>query len=155
MVEELGRASLLLRKGRLQAPLHSHVVTRWDPSPEGWIKVNSNGSRNTRVCSCLEAELGGIYEGLATTWSLQYSHVILETDSREAYDIILSSNGVADAMARLVLHSSLDYRRWMEPPLAICDKLLMDEGYIGSSDITNTSHVSYPLDRAYDDPDDT
>ncbi|KAK8580865.1 hypothetical protein V6N12_071116 [Hibiscus sabdariffa] len=53
--------------------------------------------------------------------------------------------GVVDAMAHLVLSGSLDYSRWMEPPLAVCDKLLIDEGHTVSSGITDASRVSYSL----------
>ncbi|KAK8540080.1 hypothetical protein V6N12_046373 [Hibiscus sabdariffa] len=102
----------------LVPPLRAPTVGRWEAPPVGWINVNTNGSRNTgtrlascggvgrdlesRWCfgfaqgigsySCLEAELWGIYEGLAIAWSLSYPRVLIETDSREAYEIIMSSN---------------------------------------------------------------
>ncbi|KAK8985572.1 hypothetical protein V6N11_068825 [Hibiscus sabdariffa] len=212
MVEEFNRACSMLRKGYLQAPLHGHVTAQWEPPPEGWIKVNSNGSRNTSmgmstcggvgrdsnsrycfgfakdigVCSCLEAKLWGIYEGLAIAWSLSCPRIIIETDSREVYDTILSfnsrengssvlssifemmsrqwklrfsflrreDNGVADAMARLILPGSLDYHHWLEPPLAVCNKLLANEGLTTPPGATDANCVRYPLHRAYDDPGD-
>ncbi|KAK8527668.1 hypothetical protein V6N12_054873 [Hibiscus sabdariffa] len=77
-------------------------------------------------CSCLEVEFWGIYEGLATAWSLGYSHVILETDSREAYDTIVSRNDAANAIERLVRSGSLEYRCWLDAPIAVCDRLVVD-----------------------------
>ncbi|KAK8987814.1 hypothetical protein V6N11_027553 [Hibiscus sabdariffa] len=47
---------------------------------------------NIGSCSCLQAELWRIYEGLATAWSLRYPRVLIETDSREAFEVIMSSN---------------------------------------------------------------
>ncbi|KAK9033540.1 hypothetical protein V6N11_049727 [Hibiscus sabdariffa] len=210
MVEEFGRANSLLRKGRLQALLHNNNVVRWDPPPEGWIKIILDGSCNTctdtctcggvgrdsnsswcfgfakdiGICSCLEAKLWGIYEGLVTAWSLRYTRVLLETDSREAYDTILSrnlwkvgpsvissifeilsrqweahfsfirreGNRVVDTMARLVLPGSLDHHRWMDPPLAVRDIVLIDGSHIVSSDIANTSDMSSSLQPDYDNP---
>ncbi|KAK9016946.1 hypothetical protein V6N11_079438 [Hibiscus sabdariffa] len=118
MVAELGRASSLLRLNQHSAQVRASIVTRWEAPPAGWIKINIDGSRNIVTglatcggagcdsesrwcfgfakdigsCSCREAKLWGIYEGVATAWSLRYPQVLLETDSREAYEIIISSN---------------------------------------------------------------
>ncbi|KAK8490963.1 hypothetical protein V6N11_041872 [Hibiscus sabdariffa] len=213
MVEEFGRANSLLRKAQLQALLHNHIAVHWVPPPEGWIKINSDGSRNTctsmstcrgvgrdsnsswcfsfakdiGICSCLEAKLWGIYEGLATAWSLRYTRVLLETDNRKAYDTVLNrnlrnvgssiissifeilsrqwevrfsfirreGNRVADAMACLVLLGFLDHCRWMDPPLAVQDIVLMDGSHTIPSDIANTSNMGSSPHPDYDVTGDT
>ncbi|KAL4378406.1 hypothetical protein GQ457_02G013150 [Hibiscus cannabinus] len=177
---------------------------RWEAPAAGWIKINTDGSRNTSTgltscggvgrdsesrwcfgfakgigsCSCLEAEFWGIYEGLATAWSLRYPRVFIETDNREAYEAIVSSNSrkvgssilpsifellsrswevqvgfvrregnvVADAISRLVLPTSLEYRCWLEVPLAIRELVMAD----GIHDAASGTQFSIP--RAYDDP---
>ncbi|KAL4334150.1 hypothetical protein GQ457_07G011810 [Hibiscus cannabinus] len=184
MIAEFGRASSMLRLHQHAAPNLTAAVQRWEAPATGWIKINTDGSRNTSTglascggvgcdsnsrwcfgfakglgsCSCLEAEFWGIYEGLATAWSLQYTRVIIETDNREAYEAIASSNSrkfgssilpsifellsrswevrvsfvrregnvVADAISRLVLPTSLEYRRWLEVPLAIRELVMAD-----------------------------
>ncbi|KAK8572776.1 hypothetical protein V6N12_028819 [Hibiscus sabdariffa] len=35
-------------------------------------------------------------------------------------------NGVADAMSRLIVPESLEYQRWLEPPLAVRDVVLRE-----------------------------
>ncbi|KAK8579043.1 hypothetical protein V6N12_069378 [Hibiscus sabdariffa] len=107
MVEKFGRACSLQRKGRFQAPLHGQFVTHWEVPPMGWVKENSDGSRN------------------------------------------ISS---ADAMARLVHPRPLDYQSWWEPPLVVRDVLLADERHVAPMDTTDASCVCFPLQRAYDDP---
>ncbi|KAL4323748.1 hypothetical protein GQ457_11G010860 [Hibiscus cannabinus] len=74
------------------------------------------------------------------SWKLRFSFVRRE--------------GMADAMTCLVLPGSLYYRRWLKPPLAVCDKLLVDEGHTAPSGIIDASCACYPLHRAYNDPED-
>ncbi|KAK9026183.1 hypothetical protein V6N11_039029 [Hibiscus sabdariffa] len=194
----------MLRLHQHSAPALSDNVMRWEAPAAGWIKINTDGSRNTSTglascggvgrdsesrwcfgfakgigsCSCLEAEFWGIYEGLATAWSLRYPRVIIETDNREAYETIVSSNSrkvgssilpsifellsrswevqvgfvrregnvVADVISRLVLPNSLEYRRWLEIPLAVRD-LVMADGIYAAPSGTQLS-----IQRAYDDP---
>ncbi|KAK9004351.1 hypothetical protein V6N11_002153 [Hibiscus sabdariffa] len=54
---------------------------------KGRVDIGGIGS-----CSCLEAALWGVYEGLATSWSLRYPRVLLETDSCEAFEVSTPSN---------------------------------------------------------------
>ncbi|KAK8579923.1 hypothetical protein V6N12_070220 [Hibiscus sabdariffa] len=80
---------------------------------------------------------------MSRPWELRFSFVRHEGD------------GVADDMAHLVLPESLDYRCSLEPLLAVCDKLLADEGHTAPSCVTDASCVRYLLHRAYNDPEDT
>ncbi|KAK8492364.1 hypothetical protein V6N11_066174 [Hibiscus sabdariffa] len=84
------------RVGRVFAPWQPGLNVRWRAPPPSWLKVNTDGARSIRsglatcggvgrdasgnwcfgfsralgLCSTLEAELWGVYEGLARAWSL-------------------------------------------------------------------------------------
>ncbi|KAK2382027.1 TMV resistance protein N [Trifolium repens] len=96
-----------------------HVIRqiRWHPPPEGYIKVNVDGSslgnlgnagfggllRNDRGSwihgfsgSCgrasnLVAELSAIWKGLQLAWDLGYKSIIMESDSQAALDLIANT----------------------------------------------------------------
>ncbi|KAK8564112.1 hypothetical protein V6N12_036243 [Hibiscus sabdariffa] len=80
---------------------------------------------------------------MARPWELRFSFVWCE------------SNGVTDVMTCLVHPRSLDYRRWLEPPLTVRNVSLVDEEYVVPMDNTDASYVQYPLPRAYDDSGDS
>jgi ribonuclease HI len=97
-----------------------HVVrqVRWNLPPEGYIKINVDGSsfgnpgnagfggllRNDMGIwiqgfsgSCgrasnLLAELSAIWKGLQIAWDLGYRSIIMESDSRTALDLIVDTN---------------------------------------------------------------
>ncbi|KAK8569142.1 hypothetical protein V6N12_007674 [Hibiscus sabdariffa] len=80
------------------------------------MKVNTNGARNIN---------SGVYEGLATTWSLGYDRVVVKMDCRDAYDMVAH-----DMMARLAWQGSPNYHRYMEPPSAVWDALTLDKEFL-------------------------
>ncbi|KAL4280940.1 hypothetical protein GQ457_03G011290 [Hibiscus cannabinus] len=112
------RACLPERCNRFSKPWQHVVSNRWTVPHCHWIKVNTDGARNTGsgltacggvgrdsegnwcfgfsralgLCSVLEAELWGVYEGLATAWSLGYTRVIMEMDCRDAYEMLAEGN---------------------------------------------------------------
>ncbi|CAN1138236.1 Putative ribonuclease H protein At1g65750 [Linum perenne] len=93
------------------------VNVAWDPGPEGWVTLNSDGlvdysagiaaaggllrdsegrcllaySMNLGACSITRAEMRGAIEGLQRVWNAGHRRVILKLDSRAA--IALLTNG--------------------------------------------------------------
>ncbi|KAK9041994.1 hypothetical protein V6N11_017077 [Hibiscus sabdariffa] len=87
---------------------------RWEAPPFQWCKLNVDGacdpttgrascggairsdsgqwlmgvSRHLGLCSSLEAELWGIFEGLMCAWSIRIANLILESDCKEALQMI-------------------------------------------------------------------
>ncbi|KAL4283143.1 hypothetical protein GQ457_16G010650 [Hibiscus cannabinus] len=114
MVEELRTA---VTAGRLPVRSSNAVHragVRWEAPPPSWCKVNVDGacdsatgrascggairsdsgqwlmgfSRQLGLCSSLEAELWGIFEGLMCAWSIRIANLILESDCKEALHMI-------------------------------------------------------------------
>ncbi|KAL4334884.1 hypothetical protein GQ457_07G032640 [Hibiscus cannabinus] len=120
LFDDTMRARIPERCNRFSKPWQPVVSNRWiaSPPPCHWIKVNTDGARNTGsgltacggvgrdskgnwcfefsralgLCSVLEAELWGVYDGLATAWSLGYTRVIMEMDCRDAYEMLAEGN---------------------------------------------------------------
>ncbi|KAE8723185.1 hypothetical protein F3Y22_tig00012724pilonHSYRG00007 [Hibiscus syriacus] len=95
-------------------PLKQSGENKWKPPPNGWMKFNSDGARNPRdgyatcggiirnnigewilgyaravgICSVVEAEIWGVFEGLTHAWNIGERQVILETDSAEALRLL-------------------------------------------------------------------
>ncbi|KAK8512124.1 hypothetical protein V6N12_031852 [Hibiscus sabdariffa] len=84
-------------------------------------------SRDLGLCFVLEAELCGVYEGLATTWSLGYIRIVVEMNCRDAYDMVLYGNISVDIMARLALIGTLAYHRYLNPSSIVRDTLDADK----------------------------
>ncbi|KAL4291966.1 hypothetical protein GQ457_14G024710 [Hibiscus cannabinus] len=114
MVEEFRTA---VTTGRLPVrsgnAIHRAGV-RWEAPPPPWCKVNVDDacdsatgrascggairsdsgqwlmgfSRQLGLCSSLEAELWGIFEGLMCAWSIRIANLILESDCKEALQMI-------------------------------------------------------------------
>ncbi|KAK8510054.1 hypothetical protein V6N11_029049 [Hibiscus sabdariffa] len=122
MIAEFGRTSSTLRLNQQSTPLLTSNVVRWEAPTARWIKVKTYGSRN-------------IGTGLASYGG----EVHVAFVRREG-------NAVADAISRLVLPDSLEYRRWLEVPLAVWDLVSAD----GNFEAPIRSH--FPSQRAYDDP---
>ncbi|KAL4284696.1 hypothetical protein GQ457_16G012460 [Hibiscus cannabinus] len=87
---------------------------RWEKPAVGWCKLNTDGlvrgeiglasfggviqsdqgswivgfSKGIGVCSVLDAELWGIYEGLLTAWSVSIQQLVVEVDSIDAIRVI-------------------------------------------------------------------
>ncbi|CAN1824417.1 Putative ribonuclease H protein At1g65750 [Linum perenne] len=94
------------------------VATEWDPGPEGWVTVNTDGSvvqpsgnasasglirdhlghcslafsANLGRCSITRAELRDILHGLEFSWSSGHKKVRLQTDSQSAASLILAED---------------------------------------------------------------
>ncbi|CAN1846117.1 Putative ribonuclease H protein At1g65750 [Linum perenne] len=100
-------------------PLGRRIVAiDWDPGPENWVTVNTDGSvvqpsgkasagglirnhlghcslafsANLGRCSITRAELRGILHGLEFSWSSGHRKVHLQTDSQSAVSLILADN---------------------------------------------------------------
>ncbi|KAL4272858.1 hypothetical protein GQ457_13G019130 [Hibiscus cannabinus] len=169
MIAELGRASSMLRLHQHAAPNLTAAVQRWEAPAAGWIKINTDGSRNTStgLASC-----GGVGRDSNSRWCFGFAkgieayEAIASSNSRKVGSSILPSifellscswevqvsfvrregNVVADAISRLVLPTSLEYRRWLEVPLAIRELVMADGMHVA------TSGTQFPILRAYDDP---
>ncbi|KAL4388752.1 hypothetical protein GQ457_09G005630 [Hibiscus cannabinus] len=113
-------------------------LVRWRRPPVGWTKLNCDGavvpssgfsscggvirnefggwligfSRKLGICSVIEAELWGIYEGLLVAWSLGLNRIIVEVDSADVINLIHQYK-VGEASLALVPHIvSLIRRSW-------------------------------------------
>ncbi|CAN1750361.1 Putative ribonuclease H protein At1g65750 [Linum perenne] len=100
-------------------PLGRRIVAiEWDPGPEGWVTVNTDGSvarpsgnasagglirdhlghcslafsANLGRCSITRAELRGILHGLEFSWTSGHKKVRLQTDSQSAASLILADD---------------------------------------------------------------
>ncbi|CAN1178075.1 Putative ribonuclease H protein At1g65750 [Linum perenne] len=88
----------------------------WDPGPENWVTLNSDGSVDTQrgkaaagglvrnsegrcllafsmnlgICSVTRAELRGVIEGLHRTWEAGFRSVVAQLDSSAAISILTS-----------------------------------------------------------------
>ncbi|KAF2284074.1 hypothetical protein GH714_018798 [Hevea brasiliensis] len=103
---------------------HVHLIG-WDPLPQGWIKLNTNGSmRNLKrttgglfcdsagkwlsgfMCNLgsydvFGAELWGIYHGFSISWNLDFKFVVVEVDSQAAVAAVLGSNAAWNRLVGL------------------------------------------------------
>ncbi|KAK9007856.1 hypothetical protein V6N11_074772 [Hibiscus sabdariffa] len=104
----------------------------WDiafDSREAYETIMSSNSRKVR-----SSILSSIFELLSRHWEVHVAFVRHE------------GNVVADAISRLVLTDSLEYRRWLEVPLAVQDLVLADGNFEAPI------QTQFPTQRAYDDP---
>ncbi|KAK8475937.1 hypothetical protein V6N11_019920 [Hibiscus sabdariffa] len=68
--------------------------------------------RKLGICSVIESELWGIYEGLLAAWSLGLTHLIVEVDNSDAINLIRQYK-MGEATLALVPHIvSLINRNW-------------------------------------------
>ncbi|KAK8988248.1 hypothetical protein V6N11_065844 [Hibiscus sabdariffa] len=114
------------------------VVCRWSKPLQGWIKINTDEARNPSkgfaycggvgcdenmiwcfgyskkigICSTYDTELWTIYEGLSTTWSLDYSKVIIETNNKEAYRSLSVNNRMMIGSSFCAHFASMINRDW-------------------------------------------
>ncbi|KAE8696076.1 hypothetical protein F3Y22_tig00110676pilonHSYRG00016 [Hibiscus syriacus] len=111
---------------------------QWIPPPSAWVKTNVDGSRDIQdgyaacgrairdsngnwligfakavgICSVLEAELWGEFEGLLHAWRLGKRQAILETDSADAYRLLIR-NSPKVASPTIIMHIlELLERQW-------------------------------------------
>ncbi|KAK8625879.1 hypothetical protein V6N13_057036 [Hibiscus sabdariffa] len=116
----------------MPTPNHRHISTGldiWSPSEEGWIKINSDGARNSseelascggvlqnsvgdwligftkfiKVCSIVDVELRGAYIEALYAWDLRYRQVILDLDNLDALHI-LNNDSYCHGGCSLVSH---------------------------------------------------
>ncbi|KAL4363840.1 hypothetical protein GQ457_04G022740 [Hibiscus cannabinus] len=101
-----------LWKRRNDVVFESHVVYRESILQQskrmtnlptlGWCKLNTDGAVHkysqlasyggrVGICSALEAELWGIFEGLLTAWLMDIRCLVVETDYLEAYHLLQNS----------------------------------------------------------------
>ncbi|CAN1745190.1 Putative ribonuclease H protein At1g65750 [Linum perenne] len=105
---------------------------RWEPGPDGWIVLNSDGSvhqqtgraaagglirdsggrcllaysMNLGSCSITRAEIRGAIEGLIRAWDAGFRKVVLRMDSRAAISILTST----DASAHQYTMEKMEFR---------------------------------------------
>ncbi|CAN1162598.1 Putative ribonuclease H protein At1g65750 [Linum perenne] len=94
------------------------IEVRWEPGPEGWVTLNSDGSvdqqarkasaggvlrnsegkcllafsMNLGSCSITRAEMRGAIEGLKRTWNAGFRRVVLKMDSKAAISLLTSAD---------------------------------------------------------------
>ncbi|KAL4281270.1 hypothetical protein GQ457_03G031680 [Hibiscus cannabinus] len=70
MIAEFGWASSMLRLNQQSSPLLTANVVRWEVSAAGWIKINTDGSRNisTGLASC-----GGVGRDSESRWCFGFA----------------------------------------------------------------------------------
>ncbi|KAL4304437.1 hypothetical protein GQ457_10G025090 [Hibiscus cannabinus] len=138
MLQESLRARSPVRVGRTLAPWQPGLNVRWRSPPPSWIKVNTDGARSIRsglatcggigrdsngnwcfgfsralgLCSALEAELWGVFEGLATAWSLGFPRVIVEMDCHDVYEMVALGNPKQLGSSLMAGILELQHRSW-------------------------------------------
>ncbi|CAN1143084.1 Putative ribonuclease H protein At1g65750 [Linum perenne] len=111
----------------------------WEPAPDPWCTLNSDGSVNQNgaaaaggvlrnyegeilsaytmnlgSCSITRAEIRGIVEGMNLAWERGVRHLAIQTDSRCAVQILSNQNNVDHQHAGLVkLFTKLLERDWI------------------------------------------
>ncbi|KAL4367315.1 hypothetical protein GQ457_05G009200 [Hibiscus cannabinus] len=173
LLQESLRARSPVRVGRMFAPWQSGLNVRWCGPPISWLKVNTDGARSIRsglatcggvgrdasgnwcfgfsralgVCSTLEAELWGVYEGLTTAWSLGFPRVIVEMDCRDAYEMVALGNpkqlGSSLTAGLLEMH----HRPW-----EIKFSFIKREGNVPADLMARLAWKGYPEYRRYMEP---
>ncbi|KAL5818299.1 hypothetical protein ACOSQ4_022141 [Xanthoceras sorbifolium] len=112
--------------------LESEAVLKiivWIPPQQGWFKLNIDGSRETAEGniaaggiirddaknwvlgfalnrgkgSIMDAELWGIYEGLLLCWKAGFKKIIVESDSKEAVDLINTNSNDNSPFLSIIL----------------------------------------------------
>ncbi|CAN1130257.1 Putative ribonuclease H protein At1g65750 [Linum perenne] len=94
------------------------IEVRWEPGPEGWVTLNSDGSvdqqarkasaggvlrnsegrcllafsMNLGSCSITRAEMRGAIEGLKRTWEAGFRRVVLKMDSKAVISLLTSAD---------------------------------------------------------------
>ncbi|KAK8477357.1 hypothetical protein V6N11_021587 [Hibiscus sabdariffa] len=69
-------------------------------------------SKRVGVCSVLDSDMWGLYEGLLSTWSLHIHYLIAETDSLDAYRLITEPDVVCGGSTLLPHILELISRPW-------------------------------------------
>lgn len=54
------------------------------------------------ACSVLDAEIWGIYHGLCIAWNTGYRRIVVESDSQEAIDLLISGKEAPSCVNQLV-----------------------------------------------------
>ncbi|KAK8596171.1 hypothetical protein V6N12_064670 [Hibiscus sabdariffa] len=156
LLEVTLRARLPKHCNSFSNPRQPVVYARWAAPPCHWIKVNTDGARNTGSGLTTCEGVGRDSEG--------YTRVILEMDCRDAYKMLAKGNPrqlgssllpgllemrqrswdiqfhfirrernqAADMMARLAWCGIPEYRHYMDPPSDICDILISDRADLHS-----------------------
>ncbi|CAN1818654.1 Putative ribonuclease H protein At1g65750 [Linum perenne] len=128
----------------------AHLV--WRPTGEGWVSLNSDGSlytnpsraaaggvlrdgdgrflaayaANLGTCSIMRAELRGIVEGMKLAWERGVRKLLIQTDSREAVDLLSSLENRNNQHAILIKQvAELSSRDWVVSIQHIYVKLIL------------------------------
>ncbi|KAK8580281.1 hypothetical protein V6N12_070562 [Hibiscus sabdariffa] len=104
-------------------------------------------SRALGLCSSLDAELWGVYEGLATAWSLSFSRIIIETDCRDAYEMVAHGNPRQLGSSLLSGLIELQHRPW-----EIQFSFVRREGNVPADIMAQLAWRGYPEYRRYMEP---
>ncbi|KAK8658256.1 hypothetical protein V6N13_036466 [Hibiscus sabdariffa] len=94
-----------------------YLITLWRVGVRCWNVAGGCWNRRELLCTermhrqlVVEAELWGIYSGLVVTWEEGYRQLIVETDCKDAIDLIYSREGTHASLS-LVLHIQALFRR--------------------------------------------
>ncbi|CAN1163124.1 Putative ribonuclease H protein At1g65750 [Linum perenne] len=129
----------------------AHLIG-WRPTGEGWVSLNSDGSlytnpsraaaggvlrdgdgrflaayaANLGTCSIMRAELRGIVEGMKLAWERGVRKLLIQTDSREAVDLLSSLENRNNQHAILIKQvAELSSRDWVVSIQHIYVKLIL------------------------------
>ncbi|KAK8502048.1 hypothetical protein V6N12_003397 [Hibiscus sabdariffa] len=130
------------------------AAVSWTRPPVGWHKLNSDGALDSRngivscgglirddrgswligfskrigICSILEAELWGIYEGLFAAWSIGSRYLLVESDCLEAINLINNRSNSEGTISMVYSISEVLNRSWyLSPPVNISVLLQQDD----------------------------
>ncbi|KAK8518326.1 hypothetical protein V6N12_017477 [Hibiscus sabdariffa] len=89
---------------------------RWERSPVGLVSDQGRWIigflKGIGVCSVLDVELWGIYEGLLTAWSVGTRNLVVEVDSLEVIRVVQQSLAGFSSLSLVVYIVKLLQRLW-------------------------------------------
>ncbi|KAK8516444.1 hypothetical protein V6N12_038687 [Hibiscus sabdariffa] len=136
----LQQEAAAVRSTKAAIPLRGTILAnvRWHKPQPGWCKLNVGGSvgratglatcggvvrnkegtwligfsRKLGICSILEAELWGLYEGLLTAWSIGIRFLLIESDCLEAVNLIAKRDSLLIVPSIIYYIAKLLNRAW-------------------------------------------
>ncbi|KAK8565509.1 hypothetical protein V6N12_059069 [Hibiscus sabdariffa] len=92
----------------------SHVIPKW-PLAVGWFEMRKVFGlliflKRVGICSTLEAELCGLYEGLLAVWSVGICQLLIESDNLKAVKLLNNHGGFI--VVPNIVHSIVEVLNW-------------------------------------------